>query len=76
MSSIRVSIFKMRSSPHTSQDLSGGQDEVMHVKPIASGQAKDSPINTPQILKTHKQPGQPSKPHWQAQGFSLHPELK
>lgn len=48
-----VSIFKTRSSPHTSQDLSGGQDEMMHVKPMASGQAKDSPINTPQILKTH-----------------------
>lgn len=26
---------------------------MMHAKPMASGQAKDSPINTPQILKTH-----------------------
>lgn len=26
---------------------------MMRVKPMASGQAKDSPINTPQILKTH-----------------------
>lgn len=52
MSSIWVSIFKMRLSAHTSHDLSG-QDEMMHVKPMASGQAKDSPINTPQILKTH-----------------------
>lgn len=72
MSSIRVSILKMRSSPHTSQDLSGRQDEMMHVKPIASSQAKDSPINTPQILRTHKQPEQPSEPHWQAQSFTVY----
>ena len=43
-----------------------GQDEMTHVKPVASGQAKDILINTPQIPKAHREQGQPSKPPCQA----------